>query len=68
MDGPKNVNHAAVVPGTQVRLSSERTRVGPCGNKDKDEPQVILIRNGDTIEAIEVICTCGKRTRLNCIF
>lgn len=68
MDGPKHHDHHAVVPGHRVRLTKDRLRVGAAHHDDKDEPQVLLIRNGDAIEAIEVICTCGRKTRLNCIF
>jgi len=68
MDGPKHLDHQAVVPGHRVRLTKDRMRVGQSNHDEKDEAEIILIRNGDAIEAIEVICTCGRRTRLNCIF
>lgn len=67
MDGPKHSELHGVVPGSRIRVGKERARIGP-GGEERDEPEVILIRDGDTIQAIEVVCTCGKRTRLNCIF
>lgn len=62
----KDAGHG-VVPGHLVRLARERLRVCPPG-QPAAEPQIILIRDGDAIQAIEVVCTCGKRTRMNCVF
>ena len=30
------------------------------------QPQVTLIKDGDTVRAIEVTCTCGEVIRLDC--
>ena len=69
MQGPLNQERHGIVPRTRVRVAKEPRPVGAgCPMEDKDEAQIILIRDGDTIQAIEVICTCGKKTRLNCIF
>lgn len=56
-----------VLPGHCVRLAQERTRISPPGHPAA-EPQIILIRDGDAVRAIEVVCTCGKRTRMQCVF
>lgn len=58
-----------LLPGHCVRMGSERTRVGqPTGAPEVAEPEIILIRNGDVVEAIEVVCTCGQRIRMKCVF
>jgi hypothetical protein len=57
-----------LVPRHCVRVASERTRVGLPGQQGEAEPEIILIRNGEVVEAIEVICTCGQRIRMNCVF
>jgi hypothetical protein len=57
-----------VVPGHQVRLSGEATRVGaPCAGS-VGEPKVNLVREGDTVVAIDVTCPCGQRLRLRCVY
>lgn len=59
-------NHG-LVPGHRVRVGKDRTRVGP-GHEPETEPQIILVRDGDAIQAIEVVCTCGQRIRLKCVY
>ena len=56
-----------LVPSHRVRLAQERARVGAPGSAPH-EPQIVLIRDGDTVHAIEVVCTCGKTIRMNCEF
>jgi len=65
---PRDSSSHRVVPGKRVRLSGEIARVRIPGQESCPEPQVSLVREGDTIKAIEVVCTCGKRIRLNCVF
>lgn len=64
----------AVVPGRAVALSNDVIRVGrPCeesaaAGDDQPESKVELIRLGDRIQAIDVICSCGQRTRIRCVY
>ena len=67
MESIKQDQGHGLVPSHRVRLARERTRVCPPGQPPA-EPQIILIRDGDVVRAIEVVCTCGKRTRMNCVF
>jgi len=67
MDHPA-ADNSSIVPGHRVRVGKERARVGLCGLDDKKEPKIILIRDGDAVQAIEVVCTCGQKIRLNCGF
>lgn len=57
-----------VIPGHQVRWREESASVHvPCV-PEGEEPEIMLIREGDEVRAIEVVCTCGKRTRIKCLF
>jgi hypothetical protein len=64
----QDASRCRFIPGARVRLGQGQVRVSPPGKDHDAEPQVILIRDGDTVSAIEVICTCGQRIRLNCVF
>jgi hypothetical protein len=66
VDQPSSAGN--VIPAAHVRLVPEPTRVSIPGDSCADEPQVNLIRDGDTVRAIEVVCTCGKRVVLNCVY
>lgn len=60
-----------IVPGHRVRVMKDTARVVVPQQASADcpaEPQVELIRDGEVIQAIDVICTCGKRIRLRCVF
>jgi len=65
-----NTEEAArgIVPGRLVRISGESTRVGAPGTLDHGQPQVELIKHNDVLQAIDVLCPCGKRIRLRCIY
>lgn len=57
-----------IIPGSHVHMLSEPARVGQPGHETHAEPIINIIRDGDTVRAIEVICTCGKRTVLSCVY
>jgi hypothetical protein len=58
-----------IIPGRLVRLSGEAARVGaPAPCPPDSEPHLELIRDGDVLQAIDVICACGKRIRLRCVY
>lgn len=67
METLKKDSAHGLVPSHCVRLAQERMLLSPPGHDDS-EPQIILIRDGDVVRAIEVVCTCGKRVRMNCVF
>ena len=55
----------SIVRSEQVRLTSEVTLVGkPPVTHEKPEPKVEIIREGNFIRAVEVLCSCGERIRL----
>ncbi len=55
----------AVVHGNCVRWTDEPARVRIPGQSSA-EPRVDLIREGNIIRAIEVVCTCGRCIRIRC--
>jgi hypothetical protein len=57
-----------VVPHDRVRATQQVARIGVQGQPAGPEPQIHLIREGEAVKAIEVVCTCGQRIRLNCVF
>ena len=73
-NGAKDTAHRAVIPGQRVRVSAESKRLPvPYGsNTDRQHPSsdhapvVNAIRRGDSIESIEITCTCGNHIRLLC--
>jgi hypothetical protein len=55
-----------LVRGMCVRVSDDTARVGIPGQEPVAEPRIELIRSGDTIQAIDIICGCGQQIRLHC--
>ena len=53
----------SVIASRLVRVSAERQRIGP-PLEEGAEPTVELIRDGDAIIGVEVVCACGKRVRV----
>ena len=62
----RDATNQAVVPAERVRVSGEAARVMPPRRADKCEPQVEIVRDGATIQAIDIRCTCGRRVYLRC--
>jgi hypothetical protein len=59
----------AVIPGRLVRVSDESARVGaPGSSAPAGQPRVEMVREGDLLRAIDVVCGCGKRIRLRCVY
>jgi len=57
----------SVITAEHVNLAEEPARINlPHAGHVKGEPRIELIRDGDIIRAIEVICSCGERIRLRC--
>ena len=58
----------AIIPHRLVRLMDEKAQVGLSVEAACEEPRIELIRDGATIKAIDINCTCGRRIRLNCVY
>jgi hypothetical protein len=55
----------AVVVGDHVHVGSEPMMVGKRRPETtKPEPKVEVIREGNLIRAVDVLCTCGEKIRL----
>ena len=63
-----NMDEHGVVPSQCVRVLEEAARVFVPGQTARAEPQIHLVREGNTVKAIEVACTCGQRIRLKCVY
>lgn len=63
-----------VVPNRSVTLSNDVVRVGSpeilheSATSGHGEPKLEVIRLGDRIQAIDVVCSCGQRTRIRCVY
>lgn len=55
-----------VVPAARVRVSGEAVRIGPARPAGEPEPQIQIVREGDVIQMIQVVCTCGEQICIRC--
>lgn len=60
------VVHSGVVASRCVRVGNDAARVTVGRQTAAAQPQVEVIRDGDVIQAIDVICACGQRIRVRC--
>ena len=63
---PSDAHAGTVVRGTCVRVSGDRARVGVPGHEPDAEPRIEIIRSGEVIQAIDIVCGCGQHIRLHC--
>ena len=57
-----------VLSGNRVRQSEETTPVGaPCQTTGSGTT-VELVKDGNVVQAIDVICSCGQKTRVWCVY
>jgi hypothetical protein len=56
-----------VVPGTYVRLGGMPARVGAPAPVVA-APTIELIRSGEVVQAIDIVCSCGQHIRLHCLY
>jgi hypothetical protein len=57
-----------VIRASDIRLGAEPVALCIPGQEPCEEPKVTLLRDGDAVRAIEVICPCGKRLVLTCVY
>lgn len=58
----------AIVPGSRVRQSAETVPVGGPRPVVTHEPVVELVKEGEVVQAIDVTCACGQKTRVWCVY
>lgn len=61
-------SHSAVVPGSRVIRSAELAHVGGRTAVHHGAPSIELIKDGNTVRAIDVTCSCGEKIRLWCAY
>ena len=57
-----------IVPGNRVRQSAELALVGGPRQVDAHGATVELVKDGDVVQAIDVTCACGQKTRVWCVY
>lgn len=62
-----------ILKATEVRIGDRVRTPGRDANPHEEtecegDIEVVLRRDGDLIEAIEVICPCGRRTEVECLY
>ena len=57
-----------VLAADQVRLTSQTIRVGNPSTIELPQSTIKLEKVDGTVQAIEVTCTCGKKTQLRCVY
>lgn len=57
-----------VLPGSRVRQSDETTLVGVPRPVETHGATVELVKDGEVVRAIDLICSCGQRTRVWCVY
>lgn len=57
-----------VLAADQVRLTSQTIRVGNPSTTELPQSTIKLEKVDGTVQAIEVTCTCGKKTQLRCVY
>lgn len=57
-----------VIKGEQATIGPARKLSGiedhsPADRDDGEQPVILVNKNGDVVESIEVVCTCGRTIR-----
>jgi hypothetical protein len=55
-----------VVPAGRVRDSGLRVKLAIPGQETVEEPILEVVRDGDIVRALDIICSCGQRIRVLC--
>lgn len=57
-----------IVPGNRIRQSTEMAPVGVPRPVCPQEATVELVKVDDVVQAIDVTCACGQKTRVWCVY
>ncbi len=67
MDKGRAGTGGPVVRAAHVRVSEEVIPIGaPALEGAAGGPTVRIVREGDVIQMLEVVCSCGERIRIRC--
>lgn len=59
---------ANVIPAQRVQVVQTRVPTVVAHEACLGEPRITIIKEGDTVRAIEVVCLCGEVIRLDCVY
>jgi hypothetical protein len=67
-EGRAGTGGGLVVPAARVTVTGEAVRVGPPRARadGKPEPTIQVIREGDVVRVIQIVCSCGERICVRC--
>ena len=57
-----------ILSAQSVRVSNESARVDVPHSHGEHEPTIELVMDGEFVQAIDVICVCGRRHRGRCLY
>ncbi|MAG56842.1 MAG: hypothetical protein CMJ83_11165 [Planctomycetes bacterium] len=57
---PRPLGHPNADPHADVAPGARDTREG--------DIEIALVRNGDLVESIQVVCRCGRTTEVECLY
>jgi hypothetical protein len=57
-----------VISGATVQMSGEAARIGMPRTDVPCEPTVEVVQDAGIIRAIDITCTCGRKTRVHCVY
>ncbi len=67
-DATEGRTHRCVIPSGAVRIIPEAVPIPVAGAAAPASPQVRIVQDGDVIQAIDVVCSCGQQIRLRCLY
>jgi hypothetical protein len=55
-----------IVPGQHVLVAGPNARVRIPAAPPAQEPKLELVREGEVVRALDVMCSCGEKIRIVC--
>jgi hypothetical protein len=52
----------------QVTNRCSKVIIGPRKVREPTKPQIQLVKKGDSVESIKIVCSCGEEIIINCIY
>jgi len=66
MSRNENTSVSGRLPGSRVRVEEPQRRVFISDAKDACESTINVIRRDGVVRELEITCSCGRTTRLEC--
>ena len=58
-------NYGAVIDASRIKVTNEPKVLGRKTHKENDDIRVEVIRSGNQIKSLRIMCPCGRHTELN---